>query len=121
MMILKVKDKNKVVKSYKLYKRRHISIGRWRNNHVIIDDPTVSGHHARIDSDDGEFFVLNDLDSRNGTYLNGKAVISEEVKNGDLITIGNCTITYQHEDLEKKLDKHEAKKNPKTVIIEPKS
>ncbi len=120
MLFLKVKQGNHVIKNFKFYQRRHIKIGRWRNNHIIIDDQTVSGHHAIIDSDDGDFFVLNDLNSRNGTYVNGQAVVSHTLKSGDVIAIGECSIIYEHKAMEKKLDAYEASKNPETIQLDPK-
>ncbi len=118
-MFLKVKQSDNVTRAYKFYKRRHLTIGRWKNNHIILEDPTVSGHHARIDSIDGKFFMLNDLDSRNGTHINGQAIVSQGLKNNDVITIGNSTLIYEHKNLEREIDEIESKRHSDTVTIIP--
>ncbi len=118
MLFLEITHRDGRKKKHKLYKRRHLTIGRWRNNHIILEDPTVSGHHARIESDDDEFFVLNDLNSRNGTYVNDQRIVSHELLNGDIITMGKCTIVYRNEDLDHKLDEHEAKAHDKTLLLD---
>ncbi len=118
MLFLKVKYTDGLVKRHKFYQRKHIKIGRWRNNHIILDDPTVSGHHARIDTVDNGLVVLNDLDSSNGTYVNGDKVTSHALKNDDVIVIGKCTIMYNYDDVDQKLDDFEAQSQPKTVVID---
>ena len=53
-----------------------ITIGREQGNEVILDDPLVSRHHARLDpARPGEAGVLHDLGSFNGTFVNGQRVI----------------------------------------------
>lgn len=64
-----------------------ISIGRSSDNDYLVADKTASSYHARI------FTYLNasyieDLDSTNGTYLNGKPVQKHTVHPGDIIRIG---------------------------------
>ena len=44
--------------------------------------------------------MLNDLDSRNGTYINGQAIVSRGLENNNVITTGNITLVYEHEKLE---------------------
>ncbi len=118
MLFLKVKHNDGFVKRHKFYQRKQIKIGRWRNNHIVLEDPTVSGHHARIDMVDKGIVTLNDLDSSNGIFVNGKKVTSHALKNEDVIVIGKCTITYNYDDVEKKLDAFEAKSHSKTVVID---
>lgn len=58
----------------KLYPMAAISsIGREQGNTVTIPDPRISGTHARIEWQDGQWWV-EDLDSANGTFVNGRAV-----------------------------------------------
>ena len=54
---------------------------------MIIEDPAVSGHHAKIDSL-GERFVLIDLKSKNGTFVNEQLIDSHWLNDGDAIAIG---------------------------------
>lgn len=119
MLFLKVKYDDGLVKRHKFYQRKQIKIGRWSNNHIVLDDKTVSGHHARIDMVKEGRFMITDLGSSNGIFVNGKKVEKHVLKNDDVIVIGKCTIYYTFENVEKELDLFESKSNPKTVIIDP--
>jgi pSer/pThr/pTyr-binding forkhead associated (FHA) protein len=70
------------------------TLGRHRNNDVVISDPKVSSFHARLDrSPDG--FVVVDLKSRNGTYVNGQRIESAQLKTGDEIRLGTAQLAYK--------------------------
>ena len=88
MPVLSLQFKNKSVGSYQLEKGTSLTIGRRDDNDVIIDDPAVSGHHAKIDSL-GDRFVLIDLKSKNGTFVNEQLIDSHWLTNGDMVTIGD--------------------------------
>ena len=63
------------------------SIGRRENNDIVVSNLTVSRNHAEIIADAGKF-ILKDLSSRNGTYLNGKRIEEvAEIKNNDIISL----------------------------------
>jgi hypothetical protein len=62
-------------------------IGRSRHASVSIDDDSVSRRHARI-VQRGEDFILDDLESRNGTFLDGMPIASCILRTGDEIQIG---------------------------------
>jgi hypothetical protein len=49
------------------------SIGRWRDNDVVVDDRWVSRHHARV-RHAGEQYLIEDLGSKNGTLVNGRRI-----------------------------------------------
>ena len=69
-------------------------IGRQRDNDIQLADLGISGRHARIFRGP-EGFVVEDLKSRNGTWLNGVRVFHALLKNGDQIRIGATDIRYQ--------------------------
>ena len=69
------------------------TIGRADSNKLCIDSERVSRHHAAIEQV-GDRFVLTDMGSRNGTYVNNKKVRSIVLANGDAITIGDCQIRF---------------------------
>jgi pSer/pThr/pTyr-binding forkhead associated (FHA) protein len=79
--------KNKTVGKYQLQKGESLTIGRRDDNDVAVDDPAVSGHHAKIDSL-GDRFVLIDLKSKNGTFVNEQLIDSHWLKDGDVVSIG---------------------------------
>ncbi len=67
-----------------------LTIGRGRGNSIVLDDMLVSRHHVRITADD-DGLVLQDLGSRNGTYVNGHRVERTALHEGDRLGIGATT------------------------------
>lgn len=74
-----------------------ITIGRHPDNDIVINDPTVGRHHLQImQHDDGHFSVL-DLNSKNGTYVNGKRVYGEvRLSPNDEIQIGRTILPWRN-------------------------
>jgi hypothetical protein len=70
-----------------------VSIGRQTTNDIVLDDPTVSGEHARIDYD-GIAFEILDLGSRGGVRVNGRPIQQTEIRDGDRIRIGKTTFIF---------------------------
>ncbi|MBV9602525.1 MAG: FHA domain-containing protein [Chloroflexi bacterium] len=68
-------------------------IGRDASNAAYVDDRQVSRHHARILAVDGDFWI-EDLNSTNGTRVNGATVTKQKLANNDLINIGDTTMTF---------------------------
>jgi pSer/pThr/pTyr-binding forkhead associated (FHA) protein len=68
-----------------------VKIGRDRDkNQIVIDDPIISREHAWVGLDDG-MIIVRDENSSNGTYINSldsPRIISQELKDGDVIFIG---------------------------------
>lgn len=68
-----------------------INIGRKNGNFIVLDDPYASGYHARIFIKNNDC-ILEDLNSTNGTLLNGNKVSGRKYLNsGDEIRIGNTS------------------------------
>jgi DNA-binding response OmpR family regulator len=62
-----------------------ISIGRWEDNDVVVDDRWVSRHHAQVRREEGGY-VIRDLDSKNGTFVNGQRIaVPTPLADGDEI------------------------------------
>ena len=70
------------------------TLGRHKNNDIVISDPKVSSFHARIDRTP-QGFQLVDLKSRNGCYVNGKKIESQILKTGDEVRLGPAKLTYR--------------------------
>ena len=68
-------------------------IGREKAD-IIIDDPVVSASHCQIQEIAGDF-VLFDMNSTNGTYINSKKIIKAKLQIDDIINIGNSKITFR--------------------------
>ena len=71
-----------------------LTIGRKADNALVIGDPAVSGHHARIVKVQAVFF-LEDLMSTNGTAINGKSITRHQLRDTDVITIGQHRLIFQ--------------------------
>lgn len=70
-----------------------LTIGRLPDNTVTIDNGAVSGHHACI-VHEGNDFILEDLRSRNGTYVNEKHVYRHRLQNGDVVLVGKHKLVF---------------------------
>lgn len=73
-----------------------ISIGRSPTNDIHLDDATVSGKHAQFHVSGRDVFV-EDLESTNGTLLNGKKVQRHLLRNGDMLKMGQHELSYVDE------------------------
>ncbi len=71
-----------------------VRIGRYPNNDVVLDHPTVSAYHAEITLRPDGRHELIDRESRNGTRINGSPVRSAILRDGDQITLGAITLHY---------------------------
>src|SRR5512146_925531 len=74
-------------------------IGRSSDNDIVVADPAVSRHHAELRIAVGTARIV-DLDSNNGTYVNGQRVASAQLADGDLISVGPATFRLSGQDLE---------------------
>jgi predicted component of type VI protein secretion system len=74
-----------------------VTIGREDDNLVQLNDERVSRFHAKLQSD-GEQIILTDLDSTNGTRVNGHPVHMRVLQDGDQLTIGRCVLLFGQRD-----------------------
>jgi pSer/pThr/pTyr-binding forkhead associated (FHA) protein len=84
-----------VIKEVQLTKDR-TTLGRRPYNDIVIDNLAVSGEHAVMQMSGMDVF-LEDLNSTNGTYVNGKAIKKQQLQNGDSVEIGKYKIKFVHE------------------------
>jgi pSer/pThr/pTyr-binding forkhead associated (FHA) protein len=92
-----LKFKDNVLGRYLIHKGKSLTIGRRNDNDIVIENLAVSGHHAKIDSV-GDAFVLVDLQSKNGSFVNERLVNSHWLKNGDVVSIGKHFLVFSTED-----------------------
>ena len=69
------------------------SAGRHADNDIVLDDMTVSQHHAEFRRENGNFEVA-DVDSLDGTYVNRELVDSAVLSNGDEIQMGSFRLVF---------------------------
>jgi len=70
-----------------------ITVGRHHDNMVVIDDPRVSRHHMELRAIQGRF-ILFDLGSSGGTYINGQRTSQAVVYPGDVISLAGVNIHF---------------------------
>ena len=71
-----------------------IAIGRAADNDVILDDPQVSRHHCQLKLQHGAYGFV-DLQSRNGSTVNGRRVEEIALADGDRIRVGNTSVEFR--------------------------
>ncbi|MBF0491330.1 MAG: sigma 54-interacting transcriptional regulator [Deltaproteobacteria bacterium] len=92
--------------------RKPIRIGKKEDNDFILTDNTVSRHHLQIEQK-SDSFLLKDLDSTNGTTINGMRVKEAYLSPGDMIALGNTKIEFQAFD-----EKVQMEPSPRTSLGE---
>jgi predicted component of type VI protein secretion system len=70
-----------------------VSIGRLPDNNIVIDNPAVSGRHARVFRE-GNHYVVEDLKSTNGTFVNEKPVARHTLLDGDVVLVGKHSLVF---------------------------
>ncbi|MBV8635197.1 MAG: FHA domain-containing protein [Burkholderiaceae bacterium] len=93
-----------VLKELPLAKSR-IAIGRRATNDLVINHVAVSGLHAAIVAQQGKFFV-EDLNSTNGTQLNGQTIVRQQLQDRDVIEIPPYQIQFHAENEQAALTDH---------------
>ena len=101
-----------------------ITIGRELSNAVAVTDPSVSRKHFLLRWEDGKF-QLRDLDSRNGTLVNGTAAQERWLQHGDEIAAGNSSFQFLLEDEDSvenvgRVEFEDAQYTAATTVIHPK-
>ena len=104
---------SQVLAEYNMNKERY-TVGRLPDNDVRIDNPAVSGHHALIINILNDSF-LEDLNSTNGTYVNGKLIKKHALQHGDLITCGHHQLRF----VDGQGGDSEPDEFEKTMVIQP--
>ena len=72
------------------------TIGRKPDNDIALDNAAVSGHHCKMYESGGTWYV-EDLNSTNGTFVNGKKTLKAGLKNGDTINLVKFSLVYADE------------------------
>ncbi|MBF0344258.1 MAG: FHA domain-containing protein [Nitrospirae bacterium] len=116
-ILLKFKDA--VLKEFTLDKDI-LTIGRKPTNDIHVDNLAVSGVHARIFKKDDKVYI-EDLNSLNGTFVNGKKISVHHLTNSDVIIIGKHSLTYASDtDKVKPAVEKEASIMDETILIDSK-
>lgn len=85
-------------RKFELGKKKVIRIGKKTDNDIVVSDKTVSRNHIEIQVTDDNSYLLKDLNSTNGTMINGMKVKEAFLSQGDQIEIGETKIEFQTYD-----------------------
>lgn len=116
-MIVSIDDV--VIKEVQISKDR-TTLGRRPYNDIVIDNLAVSGEHAVIQMTGDQVF-LEDLNSTNGTYVNGRAIKRQQLQSGDEIEIGKYKIKFAAEGAASEPDRPVAAQSRAQVAAAPAS
>lgn len=113
-LVLKLGDN--VLQNY-VFDKDVMSIGRSRDNDIVVENLSVSRNHARIRRQNGKY-VLTDLNSANGTYVNGVRISKTEIVNDDVISVGKHRLHFADAPLEEDKMIADAFGADRTVVVE---
>lgn len=101
VLTLRFKKDEKKLGEYPIQKGMSLSIGRLDDNDIVIQNLAVSGHHAKVDSV-GEKFLISDLNSKNGTFVNEQPISKPHwLQHGDIAIIGKHYLVFHFLEEEK--------------------
>jgi len=100
-----------------------VTIGRKPDNDIVIDNMAVSGHHSKINLQ-GSSYIIEDLQSTNGTFLNEKKIINSVLKHNDQINIGQHSLVFINPEAQPQPEAPRQEAQPiadsdSTVVISP--
>ncbi|MDD5688585.1 MAG: FHA domain-containing protein [Elusimicrobia bacterium] len=93
------------------------TIGRKSDNDIVIDNPAISGHHAKIYKQDNSYFV-EDLGSTNGTFLNETKIVKADLRNKGQIGIAKHTLIFINEETNVQPSEKKEASGSETVVID---
>lgn len=97
MAKLIISNKDKVLKEIEI--KKTLLVGREKGD-IIIKNPAISARHFKLEKI-GARFILHDLDSTNGTIVNGEKISTKELRSGDKIMVGQFIFTFENPDEER--------------------
>lgn len=93
MAVISLMYQNKRLDSVPIGMGDSFMIGRQPGNDIVIDNLAVSFHHAKIEAV-GDEFLLIDLKSENGTFVNGQRIKAHWLTDGDVVMVGKHTLAF---------------------------
>lgn len=95
MPTVKMRFEREPIQEFWIEKGGSLTIGREKANDIVINNLGVSGFHARMDSVDDRY-LLTDLSSKNGTFVNDELVTSRWIHHGDVIIVGKHVLIFTY-------------------------
>ena len=91
---LVIREGSKWTDVFRLVSGECVTIGRAPTNQIVVKDDRCSRNHAELFLSDGRWTV-RDLDSRNGTLVDGVNVISAYLKDGAILSLGKSRVRFE--------------------------
>jgi hypothetical protein len=111
-----LKFKGTTIDDFLFDKGKSMTIGRRESNDIVIENLAVSGMHAKIDAVE-KGYLLTDLKSKNGTFVNGQLIATHWLGRGDTVSIGKHTLVFAYAEGEEK-PKSSAGGMDKTMVMD---
>lgn len=93
-----------------------VTIGRHPSNDITLPFSSVSRFHSRIEVHNNRFYII-DLNSSNGTYVNGRRITQSALSDGDIVIFGNIELQFSRESLAEKIAREEDSQATEVEII----
>lgn len=103
MATFTVKHEGAVVREFDLPKGASLTLGRKETNDVVLESLVISSNHAKLDHLE-EGYLLTDLKSKNGTFVNDQPITAHWLSPGEVIRLGQHFITFEPATLEEPED-----------------
>ena len=117
MPTVTLKFKENIIGEYQIEKGKSLTIGRQENNDITIENLAVSGHHAKIDSV-GDGFLLTDLQSKNGTFVNNELITTHWLKHNDAIAVGKHSLVFAFAEGDARPEEKAASAMDQTMVMD---
>jgi len=117
MPTLTLKFKDNKLGEYPIEPGKSLTIGRKESNDISIENLAVSGHHAKVDAV-GEEYLLTDLKSKNGSFVNKELVTTHWLRHGDKIIIGKHCLVFEYTEGEKRPPAAAAGNMDQTMVMD---
>jgi pSer/pThr/pTyr-binding forkhead associated (FHA) protein len=114
---LTLKFKNNLIQSFDIAGGQSLTIGRLEDNDIVIENLAVSGHHAKIDAV-GDGYLLTDLQSKNGCFVNEKMAASHWLTQGDIVSIGKHMLEFSFKDGEQQPAPSQVNQRDQTMVMD---
>lgn len=109
--------KDNKLMEYSLALGQGCTIGRKKSNDIVVDNLAVSGEHARIEAV-ATTYVIRDLDSTNGTFVNQERISLHNLRHKDEVQIGKHRLFFDSADLIKQASEADWSAEDKTRILD---
>lgn len=119
MIKLQLMFKDKILKEL-VTDKKEIAIGRDTANDLCIDNLAASSRHARVFKGPDDKYAIEDLNSTNGTMVNGKEIMTQALNNNDQIKIGKHTIQVIYKEGDAFKDQTPNRATESTYVLDPK-